>query len=116
MLSKNKLGMALLVMMLMFGIVLAACSKDKEPDTGTEPEVTDETNEDDPDEEEVVVDDGPKKGGTITGAMYSAPAGLFNPIFYTETYEANIIGFTHEGLTTQNDKLEFIPSLAKAGR
>ena len=46
--------------------------------------------------------------------MYSAPAGLFNPIFYTETYEANIISFTHEGLTTQNDKLEFIPSLAKS--
>lgn len=55
----------------------------------------------------------PKKGGTVTGAMDTAPAGIFNPIFYTDAYESNILSFTHEGLVTQNEKLEFLPSLAK---
>jgi peptide/nickel transport system substrate-binding protein len=52
-------------------------------------------------------------GGTITGAMDTAPAGVFNPIFYTDAYESNILSFTHESLVTQNEKLEFLPSLAK---
>ena len=56
----------------------------------------------------------PKEGGTVTGAMHTAPAGMFNPIFYEEAYEANILDFTHEGLTSQNESLEFIPALAKS--
>lgn len=56
----------------------------------------------------------PKKGGTITGAMDTAPAGIFNPIFYSDAYEANILSFTHESLVSQNKKLEFTPNLAKS--
>src|SRR5699024_11730220 len=37
----------------------------------------------------------------------------FNAIFYEESYEANILEFTHEPLVTQNEDLEFIPKLAK---
>ena len=48
--------------------------------------------------------------------MHTAPAGMFNPIFYQEAYEANILDFTHEGLTTQNENLEFIGNLANNGR
>lgn len=55
----------------------------------------------------------PQMGGTLTGAMDTAPTGQFNPIFYQEAYEANILDFTHEGLVSQNNKLEFIPNLAK---
>ena len=113
MFKSNKHLMALLAFLLMFTLVLAACNKDS--GQGKEDE---ETKVEDPKDDEKVddveaTDDGPKKGGTITGAMYSAPAGLFNPVFYTETYEQNILAFTHEGLTTQNKNLEFVPSLAK---
>ncbi|TFB14762.1 peptide ABC transporter substrate-binding protein [Filobacillus milosensis] len=45
--------------------------------------------------------------------MDTAPAGVYNPIFYSEAYEANILSFTHEALVSQNGSLEFIPQLAK---
>ena len=45
--------------------------------------------------------------------MDTAPAGVFNPIFYEEAYEANILDFTHESLVSQNKELEFEPHLAK---
>src|SRR5699024_7953920 len=38
--------------------------------------------------------------------------GVFNPIFYEEAYEANILDFTHEGLLEQNEDLEFIEGIA----
>ncbi|MBO1002843.1 ABC transporter substrate-binding protein [Pseudogracilibacillus auburnensis] len=55
----------------------------------------------------------PQKGGTLTGAMHTAPTGQFNPLFYEEAYEANILDFTHEALFAQNNDLEFEPSIAK---
>ncbi|WP_339217082.1 ABC transporter substrate-binding protein [Ornithinibacillus sp. FSL M8-0202] len=56
----------------------------------------------------------PTPGGSIVGAMYEPPAGMFNPIFYEDPYEANILSFTHESLVGQNEQLEFIPKLAKS--
>ncbi|MDY0407887.1 hypothetical protein [Paracerasibacillus soli] len=44
--------------------------------------------------------------------MDTAPSGVFNPIFYEEAYEANILDFTHEGLLSQNKELEFETGLA----
>nr|WP_155668524.1 peptide-binding protein [Ornithinibacillus caprae] len=107
--------MVLLALLLLFGIVLAACSSDNEdaeedPGTQEEEEETEGTEEEEDEEEKT---EGPQVGGTITGAMYSAPAGMFNPIFYEEAYEANILSFTHESLVGQNESLEFIPGLAK---
>lgn len=83
--------------------ILAACSGDK--DAGTKPK----DGEKDSGEEAT----GPQMGGTVTGAMDTAPSGQFNPIFYEEAYEANIIEFVYEGLVGQDENLEFIPSLAK---
>lgn len=87
--------------MLLLGMLAACTGKEKasndEKDTDTNTEDT----------------SGPKMGGTVTGAMDSAPAGIFNPIFYSDSYENNILAFTHEGLLAQNEKLEFIPNLAK---
>ena len=111
MLKRNNI--LLLILLLMFGLVLAACSAedaDGEKD-GSETSEESENTEDGTDED--AVDDGPKSGGTVTGAMHTAPAGMFNPIFYEEAYEANILDFTHEGLTTQDENLGFIPALAK---
>lgn len=88
--------------MLLLGM-LAACSGKKD-NTTDKPE---DTNKD------PQTSEGPQKGGTITGAMDTAPAGLFNPVFYSDAYEANILSFTHEGLVGQDKNLEFIPSLAK---
>ncbi|MCZ2256968.1 peptide ABC transporter substrate-binding protein [Sporosarcina sp. G11-34] len=91
----------------MFGLVLAACTAE-DADGSKEDDTSGEKAKD-----EEVADDSPKKGGTVTGAMHTAPAGMFNPIFYEEAYESNILDFTHEGLTAQDEDLGFIPRLAK---
>ena len=106
MLKHFKHRFALLILLLMIGMILAACNKDDDKELGDpngskSPDVS----ETDDGEEDATDDGGPKDGGTIVGAMYSAPAGMFNPIFYEEAYEANILDFTHEGLVTQNEKL-----------
>ncbi|API91573.1 MULTISPECIES: peptide-binding protein [Virgibacillus] len=93
------------VFMLSVGFVLAACNEDdssKEEGNKTQAEGGDDG-----------ASGEPQKGGTITGAMDTAPAGVFNPIFYEEAYEANILDFTHESLVSQNKELEFEPHLAK---
>ncbi|MGG0643134.1 peptide-binding protein [Sporosarcina gallistercoris] len=56
----------------------------------------------------------PTEGGIVVGAMETAPSGMFNPIFYEEAYDEAILRLTHESLVGQNEKLEFIPKLAKS--
>lgn len=85
---------------LLLGGVLAACSG-KETTTGDEKKQEEKKT-------------GPQKGGTVIGAMDTAPSGQFNPVFYEEAYEANILDATHEALVSQNDTLDFIPSLAES--
>lgn len=94
----RKFTLLVLVFVLLLGM-LAACSGNGKD------QANDDSNDNNSSE--------PKKGGTLIGAMDTAPTGLFNPIFYTEAYESNILSFTHEGLVTQNDKLEFLPNLAE---
>ena len=113
-LKRYKGSLFLLILVLMFGLVFAACNADGDTDTEKPDDAnTEDTNKDDGKDDEEATDDGPKEGGTVTGAMHTAPAGMFNPIFYEEAYEANILDFTHEGLTSQNEKLEFIPSFSE---
>ncbi|WP_077214379.1 peptide-binding protein [Bacillus dakarensis] len=90
----------LLSFVLIFG-VLAACSGNNESSS------TNEENEKDAEQA------GPQKGGTVIGAMDTAPSGQFNPVFYEEAYEANILDITHEALVGQDKTLGFIPQLAK---
>ncbi|WP_047979551.1 peptide-binding protein [Ornithinibacillus contaminans] len=104
---KNKFGLLAIVFLVMLGIILAACGDDAEE--GTQDPAQEESEGGTEGEAENAE---PVAGGTITGAMYSAPAGMFNPIFYEESYEANILSFTHESLVSQNESLEFIPGLA----
>ncbi|WP_163971044.1 peptide-binding protein [Oceanobacillus halotolerans] len=97
----------------MLGLFLAACSSDSSGDEPEEdPEETETDQEEPAEEEEEAASDEPQMGGTITGAMDTAPAGMFNPIFYEEAYETNILDFTHEALLSQNQNLEFEPGLA----
>lgn len=96
--------LALLALLFMLGVALTACAKDT-----TKPADDNENNNDpgEETEEPAEEDTGPVQGGTITGAMYSAPKGMFNPIFYEDAYDANILAFTHESLFTQNADLEY---------
>jgi peptide/nickel transport system substrate-binding protein len=100
-LKTKKSWLLLLSFMLLLGI-LSACSGggSKESTSGTENQ-GEEANAK------------PQKGGTVTGAMDSAPEGVFNPIFYSDSYDYNILLYTHEGLLSQDKNLKFIPSLAK---
>jgi peptide/nickel transport system substrate-binding protein len=107
-LFKFKYGLLTLALLVMLGMVLAACG-DSDENTKDEAKVEDKNSNNE--KEETASE--PQAGGTLTGAMYSAPAGMFNPIFYEEAYEANILSFTHESLVGQNESLEFIPGLAK---
>ena len=67
MLKRNNI--LLLILLLMFGLVLAACSAEDADgekggsETPEEPENTEDGTDGD------AVDDGPKSGGTVTGAM-----------------------------------------------
>lgn len=103
----RKQGIWILVWLLVLSLALAACSGGQdtgEADGGSETDAADQSG---------AADEGePQDGGTVTGVMDTAPAGVFNPIFYEETYESNILDFTHEGLVGQNEQLEFIPELA----
>lgn len=90
--------------------VLAACSGETTSETPEEDPGG--ATEEDPAEEEDPATGEPQMGGTVTGAMDTAPGGIFNPIFYKDSYESNIISFVFEGLVSQDEDLQFIPSLA----
>lgn len=102
----------LALLALLFTIfMLAACSGGDTDDTGADTGDAGET--EDTGEGEEPADEGPVKGGTLVGAMHTAPSGMFNPVFYEETYEANILDFTHSGLFSQSEDLEWEAHIAK---
>lgn len=85
----------LLLSLLLVVSLFAGCGSE-EPTAGQEPQ-----------------DDGQKTGGTVRLAMWSSPAGVFNPIYYSDQYDANIIDLVFEGLTKYNEKLEIVPNIAE---
>ncbi len=110
---KRKHLVALLALLFTL-FILAACSGGgSDEDTSKEADDEDVTEEAEETEETEESSGDAQDGGTIVGAMHTAPSGVFNPIFYEETYEANILDFTHSDLFNQNNDLEFEPGLAK---
>jgi peptide/nickel transport system substrate-binding protein len=103
----------LLILTLALGTVLAACgggdtTEEPPADTTTDPgnDTGDDTaTTEDPEEA--------KKGGTVAFSMYSAPAGVFNPVLYGDAYEANVIGFVFQSLVGLDENLSWEPELAK---
>lgn len=87
---------ALLVLAL---VMMAGCTKSKPSDGGNNP--TQDPNK-------------PVEGGTLNLSMFSAPKGVFNPILYEDTYDANVIGLVFNGLLRTNDKLEWICDLCES--
>lgn len=108
-LKSRKTWLAFLAFLLSIGLLAACSGGDK---TADDPEDKDDPTEDPADDPEPSND--PVSGGSLVGVMDTAPTGQFNPVFYTEAYEANILSFTHESLVTQNDELEFEPYLAES--
>lgn len=111
----------MLLMVFALSLTLVACSDGEDAGGETNEDQNNEQEDDTSNDTDTNTEDSsdqasgePVDGGTVVGAMHTAPAGVFNPIFYTEAYENNILSFTHEGLVGQNEKLEFIPSLAKS--
>lgn len=49
----------------------------------------------------------PQSGGTVVGAIHTTSTGQFNPLFYEEVSEKNIIEFVFETLFKQNKELAF---------
>lgn len=81
--------------------MLVGCSSD---DAGTKPNEGDGSGSGEPEAVE---------GGKVTLGMHSTPENQFNPIFYTSSYDANILNFTHESLMTQDEDFQYQPELAK---
>jgi len=55
----------------------------------------------------------PVSGGTFHRGMVISPRGMFNPILYTETYDAEVITAVYDSLVTANRELEIVPQIAK---
>lgn len=108
-----RFNLILIALLLLLAVVLAACGGEEATDADGADESPVEEDNGEEEEEEEPADGEPKVGGTLVGAMNTAPAGVFNPVFYEEAYEANILDFTHDGLFSQNNDLEFEPNLAK---
>lgn len=106
MFKKRKKALWVLILLFVLGTVLAACGGGQDADEAGGEEAAE-------DSEEKKVPSEPQEGGTLIGAMDTAPAGVFNRVFYEEAYEDNILNFTHEALVGQKEDLEFIPELAK---
>jgi len=116
----------MMVFALSFMFVLAACggnnenaatdTNEEENNNDTNEVETNDTNENNNNNENEGNDtaDGPQKGGIIQAGMYSAPGHQFNPLFYSDTYEANILEFTHEALVQLDENLEWEPQLAES--
>ncbi|WP_018923310.1 ABC transporter substrate-binding protein [Salsuginibacillus kocurii] len=123
----------LLIAMLTFGLILAACGGDPEEfeeeeggDMDDDPiEEDDDAADDDEDadngEDGEGADEGddngeagePQDGGNVNVAMYSAPDHQFNPIYYQSSYDNNILEFMFERLYGQDEDLEFYNILAE---
>ncbi|MDG5790120.1 ABC transporter substrate-binding protein [Evansella sp. AB-P1] len=96
-----------LVLALSFMLVLAACGDNNEEAGGNNDNNNEENNDNNNDSDST-------ERGTITAAMYSAPGHQFNPLFYSDAYEANILDFTHEALAKLDENLDWEPSLAES--
>lgn len=108
----RKSMLILLMLVLALGTALAGCGGGEATDDTTQDTTTDTT--DTKTEDTTKEEEGPKPGGTVTFAMFSAPAGVFNPILYEDAYEANVLQYVFNNLFDLQDDLTFGPELAES--
>lgn len=101
---KKRSWLLFLTFLLTLGLLIA-CSGGQEESSG----------ETEKEEEETTTGETTEPGEkVVVGAMDTAPKGQFNPIFYTEAYEANILDFVFESLVSKDENLEPEPGLAES--
>lgn len=110
----SKTILMLLVLVLAFGTFLVACGKDKTsgPATDSGSGTSQPSGQSGGGSSAPAADD--NKGGIVSFAMFSAPGGVFNPIYYNDKYESNIIGFIYDGLFEMADDLSYQPYIAES--
>lgn len=105
----SKSIMIVLVLVLALGTMLVACGKtepEKKDDQGQQQPPAQGKDPQKPAEEEI------QKGGYVTFAMFSEPGGIFNPLYYKDAYEWNIIQYIYEGLFDMQDDLTYAGNIA----
>lgn len=100
--NRRRLWSLLLCVLLVAGL-FAGCAQETAVDEPQEPEA-----------EAPAETEGPPQGGTVRLAMWSSPAGLFNPVFYSDQYDANIISLVFDSLYQYNVSMEQEPALAES--
>ncbi|GAK04803.1 oligopeptide ABC transporter, periplasmic oligopeptide-binding protein OppA [Geomicrobium sp. JCM 19037] len=106
---------------LTFSVLLLAACNGGDDETGTDPEEPADDNGEEPADDENGDDDGDddtageaSEGGNVNIAFFSPPEHQFNPIYYTSTYDANVMDFIFEALFRTDDELLLQPHLAES--
>lgn len=102
----------LLILTFALGTALAACGGGNGNNNGAE-EAPPADTDGDTTAPEAPAEDEIAQGGTVQISMFSAPAGVFNPVLYNDSYEANVTEFIFEGLVGLDTTLTWEPNLAK---
>ena len=97
----NKKSWFLLIFVLAFSFVLAACSDSTSNDGDDDEKDTADANE-----------EGINEDGSITYAVDQAPEGLFIDGFAGSAIDSQINDFIHQDMTTVNADMEYEPNLA----
>lgn len=103
---KKKSLLLLTSFLLVLSMFLAACSGNKASNDDNKGN----NNTDGSDNGQV--EEGPVEGGTLVFAMNSKFEGILDPNFYGNATDADILGFSHEGLIKYDENLKAEPHLA----
>ncbi|WP_427338234.1 peptide-binding protein [Caloranaerobacter sp. DY30410] len=111
----KKLSVILLVLVLVFSLTLAGCTKDQPTDNPTQQQTDKDASEDtsksEEEQKETSKDD--KYGGVVRRAIWSSPPGVLHPSLYEDTYDAAIISLIYDSMVTMNPNLEYEPAMAE---
>ena len=89
-----KRGLALFLCLFMVVALIVGCTPTQDPIS------VDPAKPVDPPE------DTPKYGGTVKLSMFSAPPGLFNPVFYIDVYDGHIVDMVFDPLVTTDGEMK----------
>lgn len=102
----KKLLSLVLVCLLLTSVTLTGCAEKSNP-------TVEQSNEQPSEQQSEQVVNQEQKDSKIIYALWSSPAGVFNPILYNEEYDAAVIQLTFSTLLKLDRNLNLIPSLAE---
>lgn len=56
----------------------------------------------------------PVDGGVLNLGLYAAPRGTFHPLLAEDAYDGAVLGLIFRGLLSRNERLEWVPELARS--